>query len=149
MPTEKETIIRERDAFCHGVTHGHELSVRCGRDAQRNELYSFDVSTRSALLRILDVRPLAAVAYPLPKITRLRIRKFSPGGNDLCVVDGALMERRRPFDHWRPAFGWVLSAEFIAFAADLFANPTEDVDDDGLALALGSREAEETTNGNR
>lgn len=111
MATERDLVLASRKAWLYGSQAGHHV-------------------TGEVTDRLLEA------LYPLPKITRPRVVKFDPTNHsELCVIAGNLMERHGPSFEWFNACGWQWSAEFVAFAAALFANPTEEVEDDGSASA--------------
>lgn len=76
--------------------------------------------------------------FPMPKIARVVVDPCDDN-YEWRVEDGALQTRRTPSVAWRPALhaGWSLEPQRIAMWADLFASPTELIDDDGSLLRDG------------
>lgn len=101
--TEKDVVMRERAAFERGFLAGLTRGSRTS-----------DPST-------LDL-------YPFPKITRPRVVKI--GDWTYRIYEGALQTQR--FGDWMGNAGVtpIKCAEDAYAFADLFANPTETVEDD-------------------
>lgn len=72
----------------------------------------------------------AAKAFPLPKIERPRV--VVEGDTSWRVIDGEFEDKSR-HGGWRKSSnaGWSPIAKRVAIWADLLANPTELIDDDG------------------
>lgn len=93
MATEKEIVLREREAFDRRMYVGHMNGYP-------------GTITRAAVVRM---------QYPLPKIARPRV-----------VMDPVDPSNGRPIT----LPGSVVAAALISLWADLFANPTEEVEDE-------------------
>lgn len=115
--SEREKVLAEREAYQSGV----------------NTMYMNGVvpATPEACQESVRLLKLAATRYPLPKVTRPRVVETARSGYEWRIVGGALQERRIDTELWRIAEGWVGDPENMRVLADLLANPTEEVDDDG------------------
>lgn len=106
--TEREAVERERAAFCEGA----------------ESLYVRDEIPGAVYSAYAEVRDSAPAKYPLPKITRERIKRDpSNAGWRWCVRGGAIaLYDSDSLPMCTP------TPERTALWADLLANPTEQVD---------------------
>lgn len=109
MPTERECVLRERRAFEAGVTAGAGLNMSLGE--------AWSGSDREAAKR-----------YPL-RVTRVVQMNF-PHVVWFKVEGGALLCRAGDDLDWVPASHstWSITPELVQLWADLYANPTEEVE---------------------
>lgn len=125
--TEREAVLREREAFDNGATCAR-LALQCKQASQRS------------------LEEIAKRDYPLPKITRPRVvRDFSlDTTREFRVVDGVIQARDigRLNQEWgtEGLRGWKVDAAVIRTFADLLANPTEEIEDDGSVSLLPGEE---------
>jgi hypothetical protein len=108
MVTEKDAVLRERLAFRSGW---------CCHRAYRVGYAPIDPEGE------------AARAYPLPKVTRPRV-VMDARGVKWKVMEGRLHALEPHCDGWARADNthWLLPPDRVSLWADLFANPTEEVD---------------------
>jgi hypothetical protein len=121
--TEKQTAQRERAAFYAGALYAHSLWVATVATP----------SGKPVLLSEGAVHKHASELYPLPKIRRPRVVR---AGNSLFrVVDGALEMQTAVGACCPHDVGWsridAVAVKHVPVVADLLANPTEFVEDEG------------------
>ena len=106
--TERDLVLAKREGYAR-----HCVAV-CGNTKNATEL--------------------AARTYPLPRVTRPRVWVDPNGDTRFQVVDGVLFGKDFEEDEeWLPvdSYAFNVTPERVVAWADLFANPTEEVDDDG------------------
>jgi hypothetical protein len=107
--TEREAVLRERAAYVRGCGRGRLLYSLAGCDG---------ISAREE--------------YPLPEITRPRVVQHE--GNYFRVEQGDALSHSRNgvyFGSLRTFKGITVDAALVRVLADLLANPTETVEDNG------------------
>lgn len=127
MVTERDAVLRERAAYGAGLLRGNHQSFS----------------------RPNDLEAQAARIFPLPKIVRPRVISEESG---LSCVDWRYVDEQLWWRHhantrqtWNSlssatGAGMFITAERAVLLADLIANPTEEVEDDGTDS--GSRVSE-------
>jgi hypothetical protein len=111
MPTERETVLRERAAFLAG---------------------RLDIASNGMIAANADVNARAAERYPLPKVTRPRVVEDPTiDGIEWSLVCGSIrigtsMEIARGYPRSNERIP--PTASRVALWADLFAHPTEEVE---------------------
>jgi hypothetical protein len=122
--TERDAVLRERAAFVRGV---NSLFLQ-------EEIPASDAMTAA----VERVEAYATEWYPLPKVTRPRVVRDCAAfttTEEWSVIDGTLRYRHRPDAEWARwgDFRGISTAaplpERVELWADLFANPTEEVDE--------------------
>lgn len=110
--TEREAVLRERTGYYAGYVDGV-----CAADP-------------GAVISPSHIQERAAKRFPLPKVTRPRVVADSEG-NAWRVVDGNL-ECRDAVNEWTRVRHCGITAERLRMWADLLANPTEEVEEEGV-----------------
>lgn len=113
--TEREVVLREREAFVKGWKDFQSERVACAEE---------------------DCYQAAARHFPLPTVTRPRVVRDSYNADrEWKFVDGKLLTRTHWEPKWRDANtgpdrmpGW--TPERVKLLAELIANPNETVPDD-------------------
>lgn len=108
--TEREAVLRERKAFVEGARR-------------------ICVAANSGIIRMFDHERDAAEIYPLPTITRPRVVR-DPHGIDIRWTVRSRQVVAYDSDQFPCAVG--VTPERVKLWADLLANPTEEVPDDGF-----------------
>jgi hypothetical protein len=114
--TEKDLILAKRMA-CD--TLAREITVK-----QHVKAATVTNTPYSGSLSDTEITRLRDILFPRPRITRPRVMTSS-GGVAYRVADGRL-QVQQPSGHWEPRY----NESFNGMVRDLFANPTETVEDD-------------------
>lgn len=107
--TERDAVLREREAYAKAMHRARCPEYNVCEPCKRR----------------------AAEAYPLPKVTRPRVVTDSIGAMCYRVVNDVTEWADVDADNWRPMMVKVndLIPEQLAALADLWTNPTEEVED--------------------